>query len=138
MEASRGCEAPLVEKKNCSREVEHAKGKVREICVCGDRLCVRLRGKKTWTKWGLNPRPHATGLTMRHHELAKQARYHCAIRPLVVILEVKNSYGPCARPWRGDQGEDRVIIGDSELTYDKSEYAGICLSRPYFFLLVWD
>src|SRR6266702_2931864 len=93
MEASRGCEAPLVEKKNCSREVEHAKGKVREICVCGDRLCVRLRGKKTWTKWGLNPRPHATGLTMRHHELAKQARYHCAIRPLVVILEVKNTYG---------------------------------------------
>ena len=31
-----------------------------------------------WTKWGLNPRPHATELLP---ELAKQARYHCAIRP---------------------------------------------------------
>jgi hypothetical protein len=36
-------------------------------------------GKKMWTKWGLNPRPHATELLSQ--ELAKQARYHCAIRP---------------------------------------------------------
>ena len=37
-------------------------------------------GEKMWTKWGLNPRPHATELLSQ--ELAKQARYHCAIRPL--------------------------------------------------------
>jgi hypothetical protein len=47
-------------------------------------------GKKTWTKWGLNPRPHATEL---NHELAKQARYHCAIRPMLIIDEVKDMYG---------------------------------------------
>ena len=29
---------------------------------------------------------------MKHHELAKQARYHCAIRPTVIIDKVKNMY----------------------------------------------
>lgn len=40
----------------------------------------QTNGGKMWTKWGLNPRPHATELLSQ--ELAKQARYHCAIRPL--------------------------------------------------------
>jgi hypothetical protein len=39
----------------------------------------RVNGEKMWTKWGLNPRPHATELPSQ--EIAKQARYHCAIRP---------------------------------------------------------
>ena len=30
---------------------------------------------------------------MEHHELAKQARYHCAIRPMVIDVEVKNTNG---------------------------------------------
>ena len=30
---------------------------------------------------------------MEHHELAKQARYHCAIRPMVIVVEVKNTNG---------------------------------------------
>jgi hypothetical protein len=41
-----------------------------------------------WTKWGLNPRPHATELLSQ--ELAKQARYHCAIRPYDSISLSKN------------------------------------------------
>ena len=50
--------------------------------------------RKMWTKWGLNPRPHATELLP---ELAKQARYHCAIRPFHDTLAAKDTYVPSKR-----------------------------------------
>jgi hypothetical protein len=49
----------------------------------------RSNEEKMWTKWGLNPRPHATELPSQ--ELAKQARYHCAIRPSENMSLSKNT-----------------------------------------------
>ena len=47
-------------------------------------------GKKNVDEVGFEPTTSCNGV---QHELAKQARYHCAIRPMIDFVEVKNTYG---------------------------------------------